>query len=87
MMLVTQLDEIVEVGGAAVDPVPHVVDVGELGVRAAGEAASLVAAPDLHPLGVTRIPPGSSEIEAPAIGIVGGDQDLGVAGQPPGHLP
>ena len=59
MMLVAQLDEIVEVGGAAVDPVPHVVDVGELGVRAAGEAASLVAASDLHPLGVTRICAGS----------------------------
>jgi hypothetical protein len=71
MMLITQLDEIVEVGGSAVDPVADVVDVGELGVRASGEAASLVAAPDLDPLGVTRIPPGPSEAEAPAIGIVG----------------
>ena len=59
MMLITQLDQVVEVGGAAVDPVPDVVDVGELGVRAAGEAAPLLAAPDLQPLGLTRIPPGA----------------------------
>ena len=71
MMLITKLDEILDVGGAAVDPVPDVVDVGELGVRAAREAAPLVVSPDLHPLGVTRILAGSSEVEAPAIRIVG----------------
>ena len=47
-MLVTELDEVVEVGRPAVDPVPDVVHVGELGVRAAGETTSLVPPPDLQ---------------------------------------
>ena len=86
MMLIAQLDEVVEVGGTAVDPMPDVVHVGELGVRAAGEPAPLVAPPDLHALGVTGVPPGPPEVEAPAVGPVGRDQDFGVAREPPGDF-
>ena len=70
-MLIAQLDKVVEVRRPAVDPMPNVVHVGELGVGAAGEPASLVAAPDLQPLGIAGVPPGPSEVEAPAIGAVG----------------
>ena len=85
-MLIAELDQVVDVRRPAVDPVPDVVHVGELGVGAAGKPASLVPAPDLEPLGVARVSPGPPEVEAPAVGAVGRDQDLGVAGQPAGHL-
>jgi hypothetical protein len=32
MMLIAELHEVVEISGTAIDPVPHVVHVGELGV-------------------------------------------------------
>ena len=64
----------------------HVVDISELGVGATGEPASLVTSPDLHPLGVAGVPPGPPEVEAPAIGPVGGNQDLGVTGKPAGDF-
>jgi hypothetical protein len=63
-MLITQLDEVLEIRGPAVDPVPHMVHVGELGVGAAGEATALVPPPDLDPLCVGRIAPGAPEVEA-----------------------
>ena len=70
MMLIAQLDKVVDVGEAAIDPMPHVMDVGELGVCAAGEPAALVTPPDLQTLGVARIPSGSPEVQAAAIGPV-----------------
>ena len=87
MMVVTQLDQVVEVGGPAVDPMPNVMDIGELGVRAAGETASLVATPDLDALRIAGVPAGPTEIEAPAVGPVGRNQDFGVAGESPGDFP
>ena len=86
MMLIAELHEVVEIGGAAVDPVPHVVHVGEFGVGAAGEPAPLVAPSDLHALGVTGVPACSSEVEAPSIGPIGRNEDLGVACKPPGDF-
>ena len=70
MMLIAELDKVVEVGEAAIDPMPHVMHVGELGVCAAGEPATLVTPPDLQTLGVARVPAGPPEVEAPAIGPV-----------------
>ena len=70
MMLIAELHEVVEIGGTAIDPVPHVVHVGEFGVGATGEPAPLVTAPDLHPLGIAGVPSGPSEVEAPAIRAV-----------------
>ena len=86
-MLVAELDEVADVRRAAVDPVTDVVHVGEFGVGAAGEPAPLVTPPDLQPLGVRRIAPCPPEVEALPSGIVSGDQDLGVARQPPSDLP
>ena len=86
MMLITQLHEVLDIRGPTVDPMPDMVHIRELGVRAAGEATSLVAAPDLQPLGVAGITPGPSEVEAAAIGPVRRDQDLGVAGEPAGDF-
>ena len=71
MMLVAQLDEVLDVRRPAVDPVPHVVDVGELGVGAAGEPAALVTSPDLQTLGRRSGPGGPAQIEAAAVGAVG----------------
>src|SRR5580692_3447030 len=84
MMLVAELDEVAEVGRPVLDPVDDVMHVGELGVRAAGEPASLVAAPDLNPLGVAGVAPRPSEVQALPPWTIGGDHDLGVTGQPPG---
>ena len=71
MMLIAQLDEVRNVRGPVIDPMPHVMDISELGVGAAGEPAPLVTSPDLHPLGVAGIPAGPPEVEAPAIGPIG----------------
>ena len=70
MMLIAELDKVVEVGEAAVDPMPNVMHVGELGVCAAGEPATLVTPPDFQTLGVARVPAGPPEVEAPPIGPV-----------------
>ena len=70
MMLIAQLDKVVEVGEAAIDPMPNVMHVGELGVCAAREPATLVTPPYLQTLGVARVPAGSPEVEAAAIGPV-----------------
>jgi hypothetical protein len=86
MVLVAELDEILDVGLPTIDPMPHVVDVGELGVGATGEPASLVTPPDFHPLGVTGVPPGSPEVQAATIGPVGRNQNLGVTGEPACHF-
>ena len=80
-MLIAKFDKVVEVRRPAVDPMSNVVHVGEFGVGATGEPAPLVTAPDLHPLGIAGVPSGPSEVEAPAVGSVGGDQDLGVTSQ------
>ena len=86
VMLVAELDEVAQVGRAVLDPVPDVMHVGELGVRATRETAPLVPPPDLNPLGVTRIAPRPPEIEALPSRPVGGDEHLGVAGEPAGDL-
>ena len=70
MMLIAQLDKVVEVSQATIDPMPNVMHVRELGVCAAGEPATLVTPPDLQTLGVARVPAGSPEVQAPAIGPV-----------------
>lgn len=85
-MLIAEFHEVVEIGGAAIDPVPHVVHVGELSVGAAGEPAPLVASSDLYALGVTGVAACASEVEAPSIGPIGRDKDLGIAGKPPGDF-
>src|SRR5580692_4249334 len=84
MMLVAELDKVAQVGRPVVDPVDDVMHVGELSVRAAGEPASLVAAPDLNPLGVAGVAPCPSEVEALPVWTIGRDHDLGVTGQPSG---
>ena len=61
--------------------------VGELGVRAAREAAALVPAPDGDALRVARVAPGAAEVEALPVRAVGREEHLGVTGQPTGHLP
>ena len=86
VVLVAQLDQVVEVGGAAVDPVPDVVDVRELHVGAPGEAATLVTAADDDPLGVRGVPASATQIERVTIRAVARQEDLGVAGQAPGDL-
>ncbi len=86
-MLVTELNEVAHIGRPVVDPVHDVVHVGELGVRATREPASLVAPPDLNPLGDAGVPPGSSEVETVPTWSVGRDHDLGVTGQPTGDTP
>src|ERR1700689_3853499 len=83
MMLIAELHEVLDIGKPAIDPVPYVVHVGGLGVWAAREPASLVAPSDLYALGVTGVPACSSEVQAPAIGSIGGDKDLGIAREPP----
>jgi hypothetical protein len=37
MMLIAELDEVVEVGPASVDPVDDMVDIGEFGVRGSAD--------------------------------------------------
>jgi len=85
-MPVAELDQVVQVGRAAFDPVTDVVDVGELGVRAARETTSLVPPPDLNPLGISRIPPRPPEVEALPCRSVGGHQYLCITGKPAGDL-
>ena len=86
VMLIAEFDEVAQIGWAVFDPVPDVMDVGEFGVGAPRETASLVPPTDLDPLGVTRIAPRPAEIEALPGRPVGGDEHLGVAGQPAGDL-
>ena len=57
VVLVAQLDQVVQIGGAPVHPVADVVHVGELGVRAAGEATASVTPTDLDPLRFGRVAP------------------------------
>lgn len=71
MKLVAQFDEILEVGGPAVDPMPHMVDVGEFGVGATGKPTAFVASSDLQTLTVARVTAGPAEIEAAAVGPIG----------------
>jgi hypothetical protein len=87
VVLVTELNEVVEICGAAVDPVPNVMYVGELGVRAAGEATSLVAAPDLQTLGIAGVSPCPAQVEASAVRPIGRNEHFGVTGPPAGDLP
>src|SRR3974390_2196861 len=84
---VTELDQVAQVGWTALDPVRDVMDVGELSVATPGETAALVAPADLDALRVTGVAPGAPEVEAPTVGPVGRDEDLGVARQATGHLP
>ncbi|HEY6427115.1 MAG TPA: hypothetical protein VIX84_07760, partial [Acidimicrobiales bacterium] len=79
VVLVAQLDQIVEVGAAVVDPVPDVVHVSELRVRTPGKATALVTPSDFDPLRVARVPPGSTKVEASTSLVVDGEQYLGVA--------
>jgi hypothetical protein len=85
-MLIAELHQVAQIRRTIVDPMPDVMDVGEFGVRATREAAPLVAAPDLNPLGITRIATRPPEIEALPRRTVGGDEHLGVTGDPPGDL-
>jgi hypothetical protein len=86
MVLVAEFHEVLNVRWPTVDPMLHVMDVGELGVGAPGEPASLVTPPDFQALSVTGIAPGSPEVQAATIGPVGRDQDLGIAGESACHL-
>jgi hypothetical protein len=86
MVLIAQLDEVRNVGRPTVDPMVDMVDVGELGVGAAREPASLVTSSDFQPLSVARVPSGPTEVEAAAVGPVGRNQHLGIAGEPPGDF-
>jgi len=54
VVLITELDQVGHVGLSAVDPVLNVVGRRELGMRAAGEPASLVPSPDLDSLRIRR---------------------------------
>lgn len=86
MVLVAELDQVAQVGWTALDPVCDVMDVGELGVTTPWETAALVAPADLEALRVTGVAAGASEVEAPTVGPVGRDEDLGVARQATGHF-
>ena len=57
VVLVAQLDQVVQIGAAAVHPVADVVHVGELGMRASREATTFVTPTDLQPLSIARVVP------------------------------
>ena len=85
-MLVAEFDEVGQVSRSVVHPVPDVVDIGEFGVRAPRESATLVAPPDGDALEIGGSVFAAAQVEALPGRIVGADQHLGVAGQTPGHL-
>jgi hypothetical protein len=70
-MLIAQFDEVLEIRRPAIDPMPYVVDIGELGVGAAGKPAALVATSDLQALAVARIAACPAQVEAATVGPIG----------------
>ena len=86
MVPTAQRDQVVEVRQATIDPMHDVVDVGELGVAAAGEATALVPAIDFHPLHRSGIPAGPPLIQDRPFRILHGEIDLGVADEAADHL-
>ena len=86
MVPVAQRDQIVQVRQAPIGPVLDVMDVRELRVGAAREAAALVTPVDLHPLHRGRIPPGSPLAQDRTLRILHGQVDVSVAGQPSHHF-
>jgi hypothetical protein len=86
MVPAAECHQVVHVRHSAIGPVRNVMDVCELRVAAAGEAAAFVPPVDLDALHRSRMSARSTLIQDRSVRVLNGKIHVGVTGEPPHNL-